>query len=724
MAPEEEQETEEESAYARMCAPCHCNLAHSLSFFFLSVRDRLLLECELDICNLQALLRGHLARMAVSRINAQMALSEKSVLKFQSRARGCMSRRVIGLERDEKQKASSWVVDIQTAARTAQAKQRFETQMVAIQNFSDKVPALQARCRGALARRIKRSHDKTIASLERTAVSIQATIRGHLARRSAREEAKIFLQPEIQYSIVSLQSSLRTTLTRRRAAVRENDLQNHRQAFTHLQAGLRGFIVRKALRAQVQTLDDSTDCIIQIQSAARALLARRRRQHLVKTLTHTAPAVVSLQSLARARLAKRTHVDMQKALSKVEVATSVGGLQAFLRSRLAKKSTQEQKKRLEFVSPDVLGFQAQARGYLARRDYLEWLEYLRDGETQAGITFLQQLLRGHLARQRLRARLWHIYSNIPKVVTIQALWRGRKQRDRYRKIISGQDVDVAAIQSFMHLLDDSENDFTEEIQVERLRKQVVDHIRANQVLEVHVAELDIKIALILQNKLSFEELIKFKGLAGTTPSAARDSENFSFARTDPFSHGANLEKGTRRRLELYQHMFFLLQTEPKYLAKLFRLLSGSAMDLQQKKKMEDIILALYGYGQGRREDFLMHKLLQMAVHEEILNSDLEELVESRPFVAGIALAYVRPAQGNTLKSIFQKGIQVLLKIPNLDLSIDPVAVSVSGLFIVELIADSSLPVPDLSPIVERRRERVGRDQHQAKRRDRSLRREY
>jgi Ras GTPase-activating-like protein IQGAP2/3 len=227
----------------------------------------------------------------------------------------------------------------------------------------------------------------------------------------------------------------------------------------------------------------------------------------------------------------------------------------------------------------------------------------------------------------------------------------------------------------MHLLDDSETDFTEEIQVERLRKQVVDHIRANQALEGQVHELDTKIALILQNKLSFEELVRFKGLAGATPAAARDSESFSFAQTDPFSHGAQLDKGTRKRLELYQHMFFLLQTEPRYLAKLFRLLSTTPLDLQQAKKMEDVILALYGYGQGRREDFLMHKLLQMAVHEEILGSELEELVEARPFVTSVALAYVRPKQGSALKSIFQKAVQAILNMPNLDLSTDPVAVS-------------------------------------------------
>ncbi len=588
-----------------------------------------------------------------------------------------MSRRKVRSERDEKQRGSTWIVDIQAVARAAQAKRRFAVQMDAIRNMQDRVPAFQARCRGALARRRKRSQDKALASVEATAANIQAAVRGHLARRSAREEAKSFHQRAVQDGVTSLQSRLRTSLVQRRAAMRHKELQSYAQVYPQLQASLRGFIVRKALRAQVQTLDDSVDRIIQIQAAVRSLLARRRRQHLVVTLTQTVPSVVSLQSLARARLAKRTHADMQKALSKVEVATSVGGLQAFLRSRLAKKSTQEQKKRLEFVSPDVIGFQAQARGCLARRDYFEWLDYLRDGETQAGITFLQQLLRGHLEKQRLRARLWHIYSNIPKVVTIQSLWRGRKQRDRYRKIISGQAVDVAAIQSFMHLLDDSENDFNEEIQIERLRKQVVDHIRANQMLEVQVGELDIKIALLLQNKLSFEELIKFKGLAGATPAAARDSEAFNFTQTDPFSHGANLGKATRRRLELYQHMFFLLQTDPKYLAKLFRLLSASALDIQQKKKMEEVILALYGYGQGRREDFLMHKLLQMAIHEEILNVDLVELVESRPFVTSIALAYGRPAQGAALKSIFQKGIQVILKIPNLDLSIDPVAVSVA-----------------------------------------------
>ncbi len=584
-----------------------------------------------------------------------------------------MSRRHLRQQRQEHKQASKWVVHLQAMARSQQA-QAAHRALVAMTQSLD-VVTLQASCRGSLARKRKKTQAKTISSLGKTSTSLQAACRGRLVQQRRADLARSWQAKPVQASVVGLQAILRRRLCRVQTKRREDELWQQEPAYTRLQAALRGFVVRKALRAQVQTLDDSADSIVRIQAAARRRLALGRRLQLSAVLTQTAPGVISLQSLARARLAKRTHADMQKALSKVEVASSVGGLQAFLRSRLAKKSTQEQKKQLQFVSPDVIGFQAQARGCLARREYLEWYEYLHDAETQAGITFLQRLLSGFAARRRLRLRLLHIYSNIAKVVTIQALWRGRQQRKRYQKIISGEQVTVATIQSFMHLLDDSENDFTEEIQVERLRKVVVDHIRANQLLENQVNELDTKIALILQNKLSFEELVKFKGLAGATPAAARESEAFHFAQTDPFGHGAHLEKATRHRLELYQQLFYMLQTEPRYLARMFHVVSQTVLPLQDRKMLEDAVLALYGYGQGRREDFLMHKLLQLAMHEEILNADLLELVESRPFVTSIALAYARPKQGGALKSIFAKGIQAVLKVPNLDLSTDPVAVS-------------------------------------------------
>ena len=222
------------------------------------------------------------------------------------------------------------------------------------------------------------------------------------------------------------------------------------------------------------------------------------------------PVLSSLQAAARARLAKQSHRSMQKALSKVELAGNIGGLQSFLRSKLAKKQATEQKKKLEFVQPDVIGFQACARGCLARQEYNEWKDYLQDPHTQGALVFLQSLVRGFLARRRLWIRTSYLHANVNKVVKIQSVWRGRAERLMYDRLLTGQGVDVPTIQNYMHLLDDRDTDYQRQIHTENLRREVVRLIRDNQMLETEVKELDTKIALILKNKMTFEELAHAK----------------------------------------------------------------------------------------------------------------------------------------------------------------------------------------------------------------------
>jgi Ras GTPase-activating-like protein IQGAP2/3 len=65
-------------------------------------------------------------------------------------------------------------------------------------------------------------------------------------------------------------------------------------------------------------------------------------------------------------------------------------------------------------------------------------------------------------------------------------------------------------------------------------------------------------------------------------------------------------------LELYQHLFFLLQTQPKYLARLIRLQTANQVDEQGRRLLQGVVLALYSYGQSRREEYLLLKLLQVS----------------------------------------------------------------------------------------------------------------
>lgn len=75
----------------------------------------------------------------------------------------------------------------------------------------------------------------------------------------------------------------------------------------------------------------------------------------------------------------------------------------------------------------------------------------------------------------------------------------------------------------------------------------------------------------------------------------------------------SLSKQSRERLEAYQNLFYLLQTNPVYLAKLIFEMPQS----RTTKFMESAILTLYNYASNQREEYLLLKLFKTALEEEI-----------------------------------------------------------------------------------------------------------
>ena len=483
------------------------------------------------------------------------------------------------------------------------AQRRRETRLALIHQSEASVIRVQAQARGVIARlrldMLRNALDTSIGSIG----TLQAICRGQLARQRLRAVRATMSDQAIRASVTSLQSICRGRLHRSHGAQQRAFLETHVASFAALQNHLRGVLARRKRTALVKKVDDAASYIVAIQATARGLLVRRRKGAILETAATAKAGITGLQAIARARLAKQAHQTMHKALAKVEVAGSVGGLQAFLRSKLAKHKTTEQKKKLEFVQPDVISFQAVARGYLARLEYREWRDYLADPHTQGALVFLQSLTRGFLARRRLWHRVSYIHRNVDKVIKVQALWRGRKQRLMFDKLMSGVDVDVATIQNYMHLLDDTEGDFRDQMRTDTLRQEVVGLVRTNQILETEVIELDTKIALIVNNKMTFEELVRAKRRN------AAGEEVYHQPSNDPFSSSHHLDRTTTRKLELFEHLFFTIQTRPEYLARLIRCLSRDEDEERDFRAVEAVISVLFGY--ERREEYLFHKLLQV-----------------------------------------------------------------------------------------------------------------
>jgi Ras GTPase-activating-like protein IQGAP2/3 len=82
--------------------------------------------------------------------------------------------------------------------------------------------------------------------------------------------------------------------------------------------------------------------------------------------------------------------------------------------------------------------------------------------------------------------------------------------------------------------------------------------------------------------------------------------------SDPHSL-TGIDKASRQRLELYQHLIYLLQTEPKYLARLLSALTLHQVVGQHTKYplVESSVLSIFGYATNPREEYLLINLCKV-----------------------------------------------------------------------------------------------------------------
>ena len=602
--PEEEPETEDERELPDITI-MNTRLMVSVG------RDRLLLECEDSIIALQAAARAFLVRKEQVTQRARMRLAERYVPKVQAICRAALVRRQLQEDRKERRDLSPFVVALQAHARGALVRKQWRQQLRMIKATVPYVVKIQAQSRGVLVRRKFQKLRSAIQSCKVSVVKLQSIARAQIAQRSHKEIAKSFAQPVVLDNIVTLQAHARGALLRARLARQDARLARAESGVVALQAQVRGVLVRRRVRTQLAKLDDVSDIVVRIQAAVRTYLARKRLLNLIRSLRKATPALVGLQAVARAKLARQQHEAMHRALGEVKVVKAVGIFQARARAALARSRHEEQKKKLEFVEPDVVGFQATARGYLVRLEWFAWRDFLRNSHPQA--TMLQALIRGVLQRRKFREKMQYYRSNLDKIVQIQSLFRAKETREQYRQLTLGTNVSVGTIKNFVHLLDDSETDFQEEIKVERLRQEVVKRIRENQALEHDLSELDVKIALVVQNVKNYEELIKARRRHGTDSAAIHAARaSVLAAHGDPFASPSTLDRTAKRKLELYQQLFYLLQTDGKYLTRLFVRMSAEDNWEKNRRMVERVVLTLFGYGQAPREEYLLLKFFQVS----------------------------------------------------------------------------------------------------------------
>ncbi|XP_041034289.1 ras GTPase-activating-like protein IQGAP1 isoform X1 [Carcharodon carcharias] len=341
-------------------------------------------------------------------------------------------------------------------------------------------------------------------------------------------------------------------------------------------------------------------------------------------------------------------------------------LQARCRGYLVRREYLERMNFLKKQQPAILTIQSNWRGYKQRQAYKNRLQYLKDNTGSA--VKIQSLVRMHQAKKRYQNRLKYFKDHESDIIKIQAFIRANKARDDYKTLISAEQPPMAVVRKFVHLLDQSDQDFQEELEMMRLREEVVTRIRSNQQLENDLNTMDIKIGLLVKNKITLQEVVSH-----SKKLTRKNKEQLSdMMRINKQKGGLKaLSKEKRMKLEAYQNLFYLLQTNPTYLAKLIFQMPQN----KSTKFMDSVIFTLYNYASNQREEYLLLKLFKTALQEEIKSKvdQLHEIITGNPTVIKMVVSFNRGARGqNALRQILAPVVKEIIEERSMNIKTDPV----------------------------------------------------
>ena len=656
-------------------------------------------ENEVAIVEFQAQLRGAMVRLGLGHTMQSLWNGEEKLTDLQSIIRGAWAREIAeyrlsmqrfatnlqsvargAILRSGQRGREEWwknregdVVLLQSLARAR--KSRTDTQNLRVQARREEsgIRYVQAVVRGALQRRkIDQQYSETINS-ESNVILLQAATRGKLLRQRLKHDQKQ-LQGATQ-AVMAMQTWARAATARCAIARQDDKLQSLNGLWRALQAASRSTLIQRNVTEIKRRLQSQRASIVALQALTRGRTLRHELNQTRRLLSDATSEIVNLQSASRAcLLRKRVEVDL---LALELQSYQVTLLQSFARGWSTRQSRRGLSQDLFSNEPEVVSLQALSRAMMLRTEVGTLLSELEDVEPI--ISELQAAVRGRMIREKFAQKQKHFRENMEKVVKVQSFVRGKLQGEAYKSLTSGSNPPVGTVKGFVHLLNDSDFDFDEEVEFERLRKTVVQHVRQNELADQYITQLDIKIALLVKNKITLDEVVKHQKHFGGA--AGRLLTNTEMSSKDPFDLKA-LNKNSRRKLEHYQELFFILQTQPQYLARLFRRIREQATAEKECERLRHLMMGLFGYAQKRREEYYLIKLITRSIREEIDHSQsVQDYLRGNFFWAKIFAAYIKsPRDRKFMRDLLGPIIKEnIIDNPELDLESDPMQIYLSAI---------------------------------------------
>jgi Ras GTPase-activating-like protein IQGAP2/3 len=187
-----------------------------------------------------------------------------------------------------------------------------------------------------------------------------------------------------------------------------------------------------------------------------------------------------------------------------------------------------------------------------------------------------------------------------------------------------------------------------------LKAKISSQSKKNFVLEKDVRYLDSRIALLIQNRMALEEQNE---VASHLEDSTELQEGF-------FPNDEKTQK--------YGNLLFLLQSEPKHIAHLCRLVSMAEIDAL----LQTVMFTIYGNQYESREEHLLLTMFQSVLTYQFDNTaDYSSLLRANTPVSRMMTTYTRRGPGQSyLKVVLADRINALIEMKDVDLEINPLKV--------------------------------------------------
>ncbi|XP_077307212.1 ras GTPase-activating-like protein IQGAP2 [Lithobates pipiens] len=194
------------------------------------------------------------------------------------------------------------------------------------------------------------------------------------------------------------------------------------------------------------------------------------------------------------------------------------------------------------------------------------------------------------------------------IVKLQSLIRGYVARKYYKSLMRDENPPLRAIRYFSRLLDPVDPSFVQQVQLNLLKDEIASKLKNIYKQKEEMKSLEYDIVSLVKDKTAQQDLLyRYKKL--TSKNKNQIKEAITMGRQAVCEGIKN-----RQKVDSYEHLFYCLQTDPTYLARLI----GQMCDPQDITMIVDRLLhSLYNYASTPREEYFFVKLMEATLREEV-----------------------------------------------------------------------------------------------------------